>query len=159
MSERNTLAWHETLDLHELVAYNSIGLMKIKMGLPKINDKQLRGIYQKSISELEMSLRELLEFYPFAPKPGNSNEYRADDGFYAGDLLAFKKTAVRNYSVAITETATPQLRKVLKKQINQAIDGHAEIFNYMHSKSMYPSYDLSDILQNDVNLANKALSM
>lgn len=106
-----------------------------------------------------MSLRELLEFYPYAPKPGNSSEYRSDDGFYAGDLLAFKKTAVRNYSVAITETATPQLRAVLKKQINQAIDGHAEIFNYMYSKSMYPSYNLHDILQNDVNLANKALSM
>jgi spore coat protein F len=159
MQEQNTLAWHETLELHELVAFNSIGLIKIKMGLSKITDNKLKNIYQKSILELETSLNELLMFYPFAPKPGNSSDYRIDNGFFAGDLLAFKKTAVRNYSVAITETATPQLRSILKKQLNLAIDGHAEIFNYLYSKGMYPSYDMDQLLQHDVDLASKAISM
>lgn len=35
---RQTLAWHETMGLHELVASQSIGLMKLKMGLRNIDD-------------------------------------------------------------------------------------------------------------------------
>lgn len=61
------LAWHETLDMHELVAFQTIGLIKLKR---------------------------------------------------AGDLLGMAKTLVRNYAIAITETATPKLREVLQKQIN-----------------------------------------
>jgi spore coat protein F len=156
---RNTLAWHESLELHELVAFQSIGLMKLKMGLKKIQDATLRGVYQQTIKEIEMSLQELLQFYPSAPHPGPSSEYRITDSFLAGDLLVFAKTTVRNYGVAITETATPALRKVLKKQLNTAIDSHERIFNYMYGKGLYPSYDLNKLLQHDVELAKNALSM
>lgn len=30
MDERRTLAWHETLEMHELVAFQSNGLIKLK---------------------------------------------------------------------------------------------------------------------------------
>jgi spore coat protein F len=156
---RNTLAWHESLELHELVAFKSIGLMKLKLGLQSIQDPTLQGIYQQTIKEIEMSLQELLQFYPAAPHPGHSSEYRVTDSFLAGDLLVFAKTAVRNYGVAITETATPALRKVLQKQLNLAIDAHERIYNYMYSKGLYPSYDLNKLLQNDVTLARNAISM
>ncbi|MGY3716615.1 spore coat protein [Sutcliffiella cohnii] len=160
MEQRSTLAWHETLELHELVAFNSIGLMKLKIGLPEITCEELQSLYREGISNLESNLRELIKFYPSAPKPGVSSQYReADNGFYAGDFLAFAKSAVRNYSVAITETATPQLRAVLKKQLNGAVDTHAKVFYYMYERSIYPSYDLNQLLQNDVELANKAISM
>ena len=153
------LAWHETLELHELVAFNSIGLMKLKMGLKDIQDNNLKIIYQQTIKELEMSLKELLQFYPYAPHPTQSSKYRTADSFLAGDLLAFAKTAVRSYGVAITETATPALRKVFKKQLNQAINCHERIYSYMYNKGLYPSYDLNKLLQNDMMLAKKALSM
>ncbi|KKB33471.1 spore coat protein [Bacillus thermotolerans] len=154
-----TLAWHETLELHELVAFQSIGLMKTKMGLKEIQDQSLKNIYMRTIQELEMNLKELLQFYPYAPHPGPSNEYRVADSFLAGDLLSFAKAAVRNYGVAITETATPALRQILKKQLNQAIDSHERIYRYMYKNGLYPSYDLNKLLQHDIVLAKNALSM
>ncbi|CAH0346817.1 spore coat protein [Bacillus sp. CECT 9360] len=161
MNQHNprTLAWHETLELHELVAFSSIGLMKVKKGLKEIKDDALERIYLQTIQDLEKNLQELLQFYPYAPKPGESDEYRMyGDGFLAGDLLAFAKSSVRNYAVAITETATPMLREVLKKQLNGAVKVHERIFNYMYQKGLYPAYDLNKLLENDVKLARKALS-
>ncbi len=105
-THHQTLAWHETLELHELVAFQSIGLMKLKNGLNNIQDHNLYNIYLQTIQELEVNLKELLQFYPFAPHPGPSSEYRVTDSFLAGDLLAFAKTSVRNYGIAITETST-----------------------------------------------------
>ncbi len=93
-----------------------------------------------------------------APHPGHSSNYRDGDlPFYAGDVLALFKTGVRNYAIAITETATPALRAVLKKHLNNAVDMHAAIYSYMYQNGYYPSYDLNKLLKNDVNLANKAL--
>ena len=117
-----TLAWHGTLEMHELVAFQSIGLMKLKIGLNNIQDSNLQTIYLQTIEELEMNLNELLQFYPSAPHPGESSEYHITDSFLAGDLLAFAKATVKNYAVAITETATPALRTVLKKQLNLAVN-------------------------------------
>ncbi|HAQ06906.1 MAG TPA: spore coat protein [Bacillus bacterium] len=154
-----TLAWHETLEIHELVAFQAIGLMKLKKGLKDIQDPELRKIYTKAIQGLDMNLRELLKFYPYAPQAQQTSDYRSTDSFLAGDLLAFAKTAVRNYAIAITETATPAVRKVMKKQLNQAIDMHEQIFSYMYKKGLYPSYNLSEILKNDMMLAKRAMSM
>ncbi|MFT4415241.1 spore coat protein [Fredinandcohnia humi] len=155
---QNTLAWHETLELHELVAFQSIGLMKIKDAIGKVQDSQLKKLYEQTIQDLEANLKELLAFYSMTPR-GEVDERRLDNAFYAGDLLAFAKTAVRNYAIAITETATPQLRNVLTKQLQKAILNHAKVYNYMYKNGYYPSYDLEKLLTNDVALAKKALSM
>jgi len=158
--ERRHLAWHETLELHELIAFSSVGLMKTKMGMGKIKDQALRSIYTQSIGDLEGNIRELLRFIPMAPNAREEDDLRnPDDAFYAGDLLAFFKTAVRNYGIAITETATPELKQVLKKQMVGAVDAHTRIYNYMYQRGLYPSYQLDKLLANDVNLARKALSM
>jgi spore coat protein F len=157
MRENETLAWHETLELHELVAFQSVGLMKLKEAKKEIKDPQLLNLYNFSIQSLENHLRELLQFYPYAPNVGREDE-RADLGFYAGDLLGLGKTSVRNYAIAITETATPELRMVLVKQLNGAIKMHEQVYNFMYAKGLYPSYDLEKLLQNDVKNAHKALS-
>lgn len=95
-----------------------------------------------------------------APSPSRNADERNDmTPFYAGDLLALAKTSVRNYSIAITETATPALRQVLTQQLMKVINTHADVFNYMYQRSNYPSYDLKRLLENDVNLAHKALSL
>ncbi|MEQ6389154.1 spore coat protein [Bacillaceae bacterium S4-13-58] len=155
-----TLAWHETLEVHELVAFQSIGLMKLKKMLPKVSDSNLKKIYEMTIKDLEKNLRELLSFYPEMPEPDERAEFMSQDvGFYAGDLLILLKTAVRNYAIAITETATPALRKVLVSQMEKAITGHERIFNYMYEKGMYPAYDLNKLLEADQMNAKKALKM
>ncbi|MEH7179442.1 spore coat protein [Neobacillus vireti] len=160
--ERRTLAWHETLELHELVAFQSDGLMKLKLSYKKVPDAELKEIYNKCIHELEHNLTELLKFYPSAPGyqgRDDDDDYREDVGFYAGDLLGLSKSLVRNLSIAITETATPALRNVLTKQITTAIKGHERIFNYMHKHGLYPSYDLGRLLGHDFENAQKALKM
>lgn len=159
IGHHQTLAWHETLEIHELVAFQAIGLMKLKMGLQHIEDPALQTIYLQTIKELEMNLNELLQFYPYAPQPGSSSDYRISDSFYAGDLLAFAKTAVRNYGIAITEVATPSVRNVLKKQMNMAVASHERIYTYMYQTGHYPSYNLEQLLQHDIVLARKAMSM
>lgn len=155
----NHLAWHETLDLHELVAFQAIGLMKLKKFLPEVKDAALRSIYRHTIKGLETNLRELLRFYPAAPREEDEDSRNMDNGFFSGDLLAFAKTAVRNYSIAITETATPMLREVLSKQLQRAIETHALVYSYMFERGLYPSYDLKKLLENDVRLAQRAMAM
>lgn len=159
MDERRTLAWHETLKMHELVAFQSNGLIKLKKMIREVKDPQLRQLYNVSIQGVEQNLRELLPFFPQAPHREDEEEERADNPFYSGDLLGFAKTSVRSYAIAITETATPQLRNVLVKQLNAAIQLHAQVYRYMYQHGYYPSYNLSELLKNDVRNANRAISM
>lgn len=154
------LAWHETLELHELVVFQSVGLMKLKKAVRKVPDAELRQLYLFSIQSLENNLRELLRFYPAAPRVGSVDKMAAGDlAFYAGDLLVLAKTAVRNYAVAITETATPALREVLTKQLVAAVQWHGMVYYYMYQRSLYPSYNLNQLLAGDVRNATTALSM
>lgn len=152
------LAWHETLEIHELVAFQAIGLMKLKKAYPEITDSALKQLYTQAISGLTKNITELLEFYPMAPRSDQDDERQTDIPFYAGDLLALFKTGVRNYAIAITETATPALRNVLKKHLINSVDTHAKVYNYMYQRGYYPSYDLDKLLQNDVKLANRAIN-
>ncbi|GGF15176.1 spore coat protein F [Halobacillus andaensis] len=126
MDQHSHLAWHETMEIHKLVAFQSIGIMKLKKACKDKNDPTLRNLYQQATTGLTKNLQELLAFYPMAPVP-MEDHYRNELPFYAGDLLALFKTGVRNYAIAITETATPALRNVLKKHLSNVIDTHAAV--------------------------------
>ncbi|WP_339216147.1 spore coat protein [Ornithinibacillus sp. FSL M8-0202] len=153
------LAWHETLEIHELVAFQSVGLMKLKKAIGSVEDPRLRTLYQNTIQGLERNLQELLQFYALAPRADQSSHHELDTGFYAGDLLAFAKTSVRNYAIAITETATPAVRETLARHLQNAIKTHADVFNFMYENSFYPSYDIERLLENDMVNATKAIEM
>ncbi|GIN12908.1 spore coat protein F [Shouchella clausii] len=153
------LAWHETLELHELTAFQSIVLMRCKLSLPKVSDPVLQNLYLESIQLLEKNLKELLPFFSYAPRHENAAAPHPDSGFWAGDLLGAAKTAVRNYAIAITETATPVLRNVLSKQLQGAIQWHASVYSYMNERSYYPSYNLGQLLENDITNAHRAIQM
>lgn len=159
MSYPRNLAWHETLDLHELVAFQTNGLVKLKTSVSEIRDPQLRNLYVQTIRILETNLQELIAFYPQAPVPYTRQQKDFETGFFAGDLLGLAKTLVRNYAITITETATPELRETLTKQLNTAIQLHAQVFYFMYERSYYPSYNLQQLLANDLNNAQLALSM
>ncbi|WP_245628053.1 spore coat protein [Shouchella shacheensis] len=155
---RQHLAWHETLELHELTASQATVLMKCKASVHKVPDRTLQTIYLETIQMLEKNLQELLPFFSHAPR-GEHASHDLDAAFWASDLLAAAKSAMRNYAIAITETATPQLREVLSKQLHGAIELHAMIFYYMCENDDYPAYDLEKLLKNDVKNAHKALRM
>lgn len=151
------LAWHETLELHELAVFQSNGLMALKKTMPQIQDPALRTIYGGAIQGVEQNLKELLQFYPSAPDERQSQ--RDLNAFYSGSLLGFAKTSVRNYAIAITETATPQLREVLQTHLLRAIQLHGKVYYYMYNNGYYPSYNLQQLLANDVKIAKNALSL
>ncbi|WHY76903.1 spore coat protein [Neobacillus sp. WH10] len=159
--ERKLLAWHETLKLHELVAYQSSGLMKLKMSITKVTDNELKDLYKKGIHDLEGNLKELLKFYPSAQgyQAREEEDLREDMGFFASDLLGLSKGLVYNLATSITETATPALRKTFTNQLMGAIHGHERVYNYMYKHGYYPSYDLGHLLGHDIENAQKALRM
>lgn len=153
------LAWHETMELHELTAFQSTHLALFKQKLCTIEDPELRALYTETICAIENNLRELLKFYPAAPHPYRNHQQPDFTAFEAAGLLGFAKTSVRNYAIAITETATPILRDTFQNQLNCAIQLHARIFNFMYTRSYYPSYNLDQLLANDVKMANAALAL
>jgi len=79
------------------------------------------------------------------------------DAVFAGDLLGFAKTGVRNGAIAITETATPAVRDILEKHLRDWIDLHAQTFAYMHSRGLYPAYNPRQLIENDLRMAQRAL--
>ncbi len=152
------LAWHETLELHELIAFQSSSLIAFKKNMGEVHDPALRTLYGEAIHGVETNLQELLRFIPAAPAPVQQRNQDMN-AFFAGNLLGFAKTSVRNYAIAITETATPQLRDTLQRQLHKAIQLHGKVFHYMYQRSYYPAYNLSELLAGDVKKAQKAIAM
>lgn len=159
-SRPETLAWHETLELHEIVMFQSNSLMQFKKAVRKVRDPELRTLYQSAIKGIESNVRELLPYYSYGPYPEAHWDTRDDESaFFSGSLLGFAKTSVKAYAIAITETATPSLHRTFNRQLQRAIDLHYNVFWYMYQRGYYPSYDLSQLRVNDVKMANKALQM
>ncbi|HET7629418.1 MAG TPA: spore coat protein [Bacillales bacterium] len=159
--KKERLAWHETMELHEVVAATSHHLMLLKRTVNQVSDPELRQLYMEAINNYRRNLQQLLNFYnvgPYAPRE-SEEERKGDRGFFAGTLLGMAKNDVRMYAAAITETATPSLRNVFIQQLNGAIHFHYKVFLYMYRHGLYPAYDLAALRQGDVNLAQRALNM
>ena len=154
------LAWHETLELHELAAFQTNGLIQFKKAVRKIQDRELKSLYLEAIEGIQGNLTELLSFYEYGPYPEGQHEVRNDESsFFSGSLLGFTKTSVRSYATAITETATPSLHEIFNRHLQKAINLHYKVFTYMYRKGYYPAYDLTTLRMNDVKNAKKALDM
>lgn len=82
-----------------------------------------------------------------------------DDLAIATDLLMSAKAGVRNYAVALTETATPGVRRTLKAQMQKAIDLHEKIANYMIENEMYHAYNIDEQVEHDLQKADMALEL
>jgi similar to spore coat protein len=88
---------------------------------------------------------------------------KMSDQVIATDFLLAAKTGIRNYSVAITETASPEIKAALRQQLGDAIATHETITNYMIKKGYYHPYDPQEqftvdmqVTETALNLANKA---
>ncbi|SDH41600.1 similar to spore coat protein [Planococcus glaciei] len=82
-----------------------------------------------------------------------------DDLAIATDFLVTAKAAVRNLAVAITETATPQVKKLLRRELDIAIDTHDKIAQYMIKNEMYHAYDVNEQVQHDLKKADITLEL
>ncbi|GEK58159.1 spore coat protein [Marinococcus halophilus] len=88
-----------------------------------------------------------------------ANKDLINDEVIATDLLVTSKSAVRTYAVAITETASPEVLEVLKKQLNEAIDLHHKVASFMIENEMYHAYDMKEQVDHDLKKADLALKM
>jgi spore coat protein CotF len=79
------------------------------------------------------------------------------DTTFAMDLLLRAKEGVRNIAVALTETASPDLRALLRKQLMQGIAMHQEISELMINKKWFHPYELSEQYKLDQLSANNTL--
>ncbi|MFW2109636.1 spore coat protein [Bacillus spizizenii] len=66
------------------------------------------------------------------------------DTTFAMDFLIRTKEGVRNTAVALTETASPDVRALLRKQLMQGIAMHQEITELMINKKWFHPYELSE---------------
>lgn len=71
------------------------------------------------------------------------------DTTFAMDFLIRAKEGVRNAAVALTETASPDVRKLLRKQLMQGIAMHQEITELMIDKKWFHPYELTEQYQLD----------
>jgi spore coat protein CotF len=68
---------------------------------------------------------------------------------FAMDFLMQAKSGVRNIAIALTESASPEVRSALKKQLRQGIALHQEITDLMLEKKWFHPYELSEQYQLD----------
>ncbi|MED1663338.1 spore coat protein [Brevibacillus laterosporus] len=64
-----------------------------------------------------------------------------------------------NYAAALTEVATPDVRTILHKQLDDAIATHEKITNYMMSKGYYHAYHINEQIQMDMKTAKTTLNL
>lgn len=77
----------------------------------------------------------------------------------ATDFLLGSKTAVLKYAMAITETATPEVRDTLRRQLDVAIGTHEKITQYMIDKGYYHAYNPAEQLKIDMQASNTVLNL
>ncbi|MFP7288288.1 spore coat protein [Shouchella clausii] len=81
------------------------------------------------------------------------------DQIIAADMLADAKNAVRTYAMALTESASPDIRTLLARQLEEAIDTHERLFQYMLSKGFYHAYNIEEQLRQDVSNIQTVLTL
>ncbi|GAA4852516.1 spore coat protein [Paenibacillus vulneris] len=80
------------------------------------------------------------------------------DMTFAMDFLIRAKEGVRNTAIALTETVSPDVRALLRKQLRQGIALHQEITELMLRKKWFHPYGLKEQYQLD-QLAAKNTEM
>ncbi|PLR84386.1 spore coat protein [Bacillus canaveralius] len=79
------------------------------------------------------------------------------DQVIATDLLIAAKTGVKSYAIALTESANPEVRQVLRGQLDDALELHERISAYMISNQYYHPANVVEQLNIDLTAARTAL--
>jgi len=74
-----------------------------------------------------------------------------NDRAVACDLLISAKESVKAYADAITEAATPSVRSLLKRQLNEAIAFQDQIGAYVTKKGWYNAYNMNQQILIDLD--------
>lgn len=73
--DKDQLAFHETVDTHELLNLKTVGLLKAKLMQGVVFDRELRRLMQKNVETSVMDIKQLKRFYPEnSPAGGGDGE-------------------------------------------------------------------------------------
>ncbi|WP_188205565.1 spore coat protein [Alkalibacillus aidingensis] len=81
------------------------------------------------------------------------------DSAIALDLLITAKETVRNYSIALSEAASPEVRTTIRNQMEAAIDYYEEVVELLKKKKWFHPYDLSEQQLLDLKAAQTAVDI
>ncbi|KQL39286.1 spore gernimation protein GerQ [Bacillus sp. FJAT-25509] len=81
------------------------------------------------------------------------------DQVVAMDLLISAKSGVRNYAMAATEAGTPEIKEILTRHLEEALNMHEQISTYMAEKGWYHAWDTNEQISLDLNNINTALNL
>lgn len=81
------------------------------------------------------------------------------DQVIATDFLISAKSGIINYSIALTEAASPKVRAALRRQLYDALLTHETISNYMIKKGYYHPHNLDEQYKVDLNTTNTTLNL
>lgn len=74
-------------------------------------------------------------------------------------FLLNSKSVVRNCAIALTEAATPEVRRFFEKQLEEAINTHEEISNLMIKKGWFHPVYLDKQFQKDLEASETAIQI
>ncbi|MGI5902339.1 MAG: spore coat protein [Desulfitobacteriia bacterium] len=80
------------------------------------------------------------------------------DQIITGDMLNSTKMSIKSYAGALTEAASPQVRDLLKRQLDDAIESQEKIFRFMEKKGWYKPYDMNSQIQSDIQNSQKVIN-
>lgn len=81
------------------------------------------------------------------------------DSGIALEFLLTTKTGIRNLSIALTETASPALQKIMRTQLDVMIGLYFEVSELMVKKEWLKPYDLAGQKELDIKSAENAISI
>jgi similar to spore coat protein len=84
---------------------------------------------------------------------------KLSDQVIATDYLISVKSGMRNLAMAITEATSPEVKTVLRAQLNDTIAAHENITNYMMRNGYYHAYDMKEQFKLDMKTTETALKL
>lgn len=77
----------------------------------------------------------------------------------ATDFLISAKTGVINYAMAISEAVTPEVKDVLRRHLDVAIETHEKIANYMIKNGYYHANNPQEQIRLDMKASDTVLDI
>jgi len=81
------------------------------------------------------------------------------DEVVAMDFLNTAKSGVRNYAMAVTECVSPEIKTILTRQLEDAINTHEKISDYLIGKGLYHPHLLNEQVRLDLQNIQTALKV
>ncbi|MCX7614376.1 MAG: spore coat protein [Clostridiales bacterium] len=88
---------------------------------------------------------------------GNVTGNKLSDQVVATDMLILAKTGVKTYASAITEAINSDVRKILKKQLDESILFQEQLSALMIDKGWYSVESLDEQIRKNIKLSQNTI--